>query len=252
MSCYVEGCTRPLYARGLCMADYQRLRKYGDPYFRRTFTRIGEANRFWSKVDKTGDCWIWTGGKHASGYGKFWRDDGRAARPHRWSYENANGPIPDGLDIDHRCHNDDPACVAGVNCRHRLCVNPDHLEAVTPKVNNARGRTVGNANLAKTHCPAGHPYDEANTYRIPPNRVARNGGRGCVTCRKENTERHLARKKAEREANPPPSKPRQEACKHGHPFTPENTYMPPGKNVRMCRTCRNEASRRRAAKRRVG
>lgn len=195
VTCYVEGCTRPLYARGLCQADYQRLRKYGDPYFKRTFVRLGEETRFWSKVEKSSGCWLWTGGKSPSGYGKFWRDDGSTARSHRVSYEMANGPIPVGLEIDHRCHNDDVACVAGTQCRHRLCVNPAHLEAVTGKVNNERGRTVGNANLAKTRCANGHPYDSENTYWIPPTRALPRGGRACRICRRDATARHEARKR---------------------------------------------------------
>jgi len=82
--------------------------------------------RFWEKVDKTETCWNWTAGQQ-KGYGAF----SIARRPtgaHRYSYAAVHGPIPDGLEIDHICHN-------------RLCVNPQHLRAVTSKQNgeNLRG-----------------------------------------------------------------------------------------------------------------
>jgi hypothetical protein len=70
---------------------------------------------------------------------------------HRVSYEWAKGPIPDGMELDHLCRN--PACV-----------NPDHLEAVTHGANLHRSDSVTGKRSAKTECPRGHPYDEANTY----------------------------------------------------------------------------------------
>lgn len=69
--------------------------------------------RFWSKVNKTDDCWLWTGAKTDKGYGRFWKDGKRLAA-HRVSYEIASGPIEEGLLICHRCDN-------------VLCVRPDHL-----------------------------------------------------------------------------------------------------------------------------
>lgn len=77
--------------------------------------------RFWSKVDKTEDCWNWTACISASGYGVF-RMNYRNYRAHRLSYEQVNGDIPEGLSIDHLCMN-------------KKCINPKHLEAVTPKEN---------------------------------------------------------------------------------------------------------------------
>ena len=69
--------------------------------------------RFWEKVDKTDDCWLWIGGRRPTGYGQFW-DGTRNVSAHRWSYEALVGPIPEGLVTDHLC-------------RVRNCVNPDHL-----------------------------------------------------------------------------------------------------------------------------
>lgn len=77
--------------------------------------------RFWPKVDKSGDCWIWTAGRYGFGHGQF-SVKGRSTPAHRVSFEMANGPIPPGLVIDHICHN-------------APCVNPAHLRAVTQKQN---------------------------------------------------------------------------------------------------------------------
>jgi hypothetical protein len=83
-------------------------------------------SRFWSKVTKTETCWIWTGSDNAIGYGRI-SVDGRLHYAHRWSYEQARGPIPDGWVVDHLC-------------RTPQCVNPSHLEAVTHHENNVRGK----------------------------------------------------------------------------------------------------------------
>lgn len=112
-------------------------------------------------------CWIWTGGKGSGGYGKAWLE-GRTIGAHRAMYLTIKGPIADGLTLDHLC-------------RNRLCVNPDHLEPVTIGENTRRGDAPGVAgrhNSVKTNCPAGHPYDEANTYVYK-------GKRNCRACGRE-------------------------------------------------------------------
>ena len=85
-------------------------------------------------------CWLWPG-QVLKGYGIIWEGpilaaaaEGRArkkTRAHRVSYELFNGPIPEGMEIDHVCHTNDDDCPAGDACLHRRCVNPDHLEAVS-------------------------------------------------------------------------------------------------------------------------
>lgn len=89
--------------------------------------------RFWSKVDKTGDCWLWTAYCDSTGYGQFWCDGGMVPA-HRFSYALVNGEIPEGLYVDHRCH-------------QRNCVRPDHLRLVTHAQNqqNRRGANSNNA-----------------------------------------------------------------------------------------------------------
>ena len=103
--------------------------------------------RFWSKVEFTDSCWLWTAAK-SGGYGHFW-PAGRMIPAHRWAYEFCVGPIPEGLEIDHLC-------------RVRACVNPSHLEPVSPTVNKLRGFGLPAKNARKTHCPQGHPYSGEN------------------------------------------------------------------------------------------
>src|SRR6185369_13442505 len=80
--------------------------------------------RFWSKVDASGDCWIWRGTDDGKGYGVMHL--GRTTTTaHRFAYTLLVGPIPPGLQIDHLC-------------RNRACVNPDHMEPVTQRVNSLR------------------------------------------------------------------------------------------------------------------
>lgn len=88
---------------------------------------IGTHERFWAKVDKSGECWLWTACKLPKGYGRFGLGD-RVVLAHRFAYAETHGPIPDGMHVDHTCHN--PSCV-----------RPAHLRAVTPKQNiENRGR----------------------------------------------------------------------------------------------------------------
>ncbi len=120
------------------------------------------TERFWAKVDKSDDCWLWTAGKSANGYGKF-KAGPKQVSAHRYAYEQCIGPIPSGLQIDHLC-------------RVRHCVNPVHLEPVTCRENIHRGISFSAQNAVKTHCPRGHEYTEDNIYR------GTKGDRRCKTC----------------------------------------------------------------------
>lgn len=91
------------------------------------------SERFWSRVNKTPTCWLWTAGLNSVGYGRL-RVDGRLEYAHRYSYRVHIGPIDDKDQVDHLCH-----------VRH--CVNPDHLRAVSPSINQ-RNRKGANRNSA--------------------------------------------------------------------------------------------------------
>jgi hypothetical protein len=123
--CLVDSCEKRSYARGYCNMHRLRLDRTGSIDAPVRASDLQE--RFWSKVDKSGPngCWLWTASaRGASGYGQFYWN-GSMVGAHRVAYELCKGPVPDGLSIDHLC------CV-------RLCVNPDHLEAVTCAENNLR------------------------------------------------------------------------------------------------------------------
>lgn len=132
---------------------------------------------FWRNVDKTPGCWLWTATQDSHGYGSFsFSAFTTTTRAHRIAYMLAVGPIPDGLVLDHLCCN-------------KLCVNPQHLEPVTDRVNILRGTGVTAQNAQKTHCPQGHPYTDENVYSPPGN-----GYRHCRTCMSERTARTNAKR----------------------------------------------------------
>lgn len=137
--------------------------------------------RFFAKVALPNEqgCMLWMGTMRRDGYGSLCVNYERWLA-HRFSYSVFNGSIPDGLVIDHLC-------------RNKRCVAPDHLEAVTQAENMRRGNVTkvrSAQQRAKTHCPSGHPYDEANTYVNP------NGGRACRACARG----YMVRKRALRRA----------------------------------------------------
>lgn len=123
--------------------------------------------RLEAKTERRPDgCWIWTGGCDSSGYGAI-KVDGRKVGTHRASYELHVGPIPEGLQIDHLC-------------RVTRCLNPDHLEAVTPRVNTLRSEGIAAREAAQTHCKRGHEFTPENTYT-----GGTPAGRRCRTCRRD-------------------------------------------------------------------
>ena len=122
--------------------------------------------RFWSKVEFTGSCWLWRASRAGRmGYGSFWNGSAQVLA-HRWAYEFCVGPIPEGLTIDHLC------LVV-------LCVRPDHLEPVSNRENVLRGGGACAQNARKTQCKRGHELTENNIYRRP----GRPRERECLMCR---------------------------------------------------------------------
>lgn len=132
------------------------------------------------RVDERG-CWIWTASLCHRGRGKITlRQAGvlRTFAAARASYTAFVGPIPPGLEVDHRC-------------MVPLCINPQHLEPVTGEENRRRYFETF------THCRAGHPYDELNA-RVASRRSERTGKqvRVCRACERMRLGRYNARKKA--------------------------------------------------------
>lgn len=135
------------------------------------------ANRFWARVpDQPGfDCWDWTGACDAYGYGmlniRLESGQWHQARAHRIAFALCCGVVPRDLCVCHACDN-------------RRCVNPSHLflgtDADNVRDKESKGRGIRPGAL-KTHCPKGHPYDEANTYLIPSKGGFR---RDCRACRR--------------------------------------------------------------------
>jgi hypothetical protein len=131
------------------------------------------VDRFLSKhtINDQG-CWIWSGNLD-NGYGRF-RIKDSCVPAHKFSYLMFVGAMPDGLQVDHLC-------------RVKSCVNPHHLEAVTPKENTTRHR-----NTIK-HCPNGHEYTHEN---IKTSDFQKYGRRGCRICH-NNIARSYRQKKGE-------------------------------------------------------
>lgn len=136
-------------------------------------------------------CWHWTGGLSEDGYGRCGYEGRTGVNVHRVAYEIFVGAIPDGLTINHRCHDADPACPGG-RCDHRRCFNPEHLEAVTNTSNILSGKTPAAINAAKVECVNGHPFTPDNTYIRP------DGYRGCRICRREAGRRHESKRRPRR------------------------------------------------------
>jgi len=109
------------------------------------------AERFWEKVDKSGDCWIWTGALLKTGYGSI-RINRKAERAHRVAYELAFGPIPEGLLLRHSCDNP-------------KCVNPAHLIPGTHAQNTQDALDRGRAVVGDAHVRAKIPNHAIATIR---------------------------------------------------------------------------------------
>jgi len=114
-------------------------------------------------------CWLWLGPETGNGYGKLCvtvENTETYLSAHRASWLLLRGPIPQGLIIDHLC-------------RNGMCVNPDHLELVTNRVNTVRGIGPTAVNASKTHCIRGHELSGPNLRVCYQERHTE---RKCLTC----------------------------------------------------------------------
>ena len=117
-------------------------------------------------------CLIWLGAT-SRGYG-YVSVNGKMRPAHVVNYEEEKGPVPPGLELDHKC-------------RVRCCINENHLEPVTPLVNRSRGllAALDKKRRAITHCPHGHEYTPSNT-------LVYKSGRQCKACAAERMRKRRA------------------------------------------------------------
>lgn len=125
-------------------------------------------HRFGVKLwhDPETDCIEWMGGRGSKDYGRFYLGN-KQRLAHRVAYEWANGPVPDGHEMDHLC-------------RNRFCVNPEHLEAVTHRENVLRGVSPVAMKARQTHCVGGHPLSGDNVRHM--NFPGGKRERRCMAC----------------------------------------------------------------------
>lgn len=176
--CLAPDCEKPERRRGLCSMHAMRLHRSGrldlDP-------KPTYAELLMRKVERTeSGCWLWTARTDRDGYGLM-KTEGRnsTVRAHRAVYLLLKGEIPDGLHLDHLC-------------RVRNCVNPDHLEPVTPAENVRRShRALGRRDPAtlRPTCANGHAYTPENMT------IGSKGERVCRTCHRETQRKYRAGRK---------------------------------------------------------
>lgn len=165
----------------ICGKEFQRQPAKMSPYCSAECSYQGQrkplTETFWAKVNKTSNCWLWTGGKAKFGHGLFTMGArGRTIGAHRFSYEQAYGPIPDGMIVCHHC--DTPACV-----------RPDHLFLGTyadnmhdrnVKSRQAKGQIIWQAKLTEDDVraiqsatgPRGFIKELAEHYGVNPRTIS--------------------------------------------------------------------------------
>ena len=142
-TCSIEGCAKRHYARGWCRTHYGRWQRNGTPSLA-NFRSPEES--FAARTERRGDCLIWTGSS-LRGHGQIWAG-GKLMPAHRYAWERANGPIPEGMMVDHAIHCDRACCevkhlrlaTAQQNGSNRAGPRPGRVEDLPRNVRRSRSR----------------------------------------------------------------------------------------------------------------
>lgn len=166
-------CNKPISRKA------QRCNRCSNLYSPRGADPRSLAERLWARVDKSGECWIWTGYIGPKGRGQINRGarDLGLVQVHVAAWELEHGPVPPGKELHHTCFT--PACC-----------NPDHLVPLTPAEHRAAHVT------AKTTCKHGHPLD--GTICMSNSKQEKLNGktiRYCKTCKRDRDRTYYQRKK---------------------------------------------------------
>lgn len=119
--CSIDGCGKRMKSRGWCQTHYMRWVRNQDINSPVETRFYDPEESFAARAKRAGDCLIWTGSVGTHGYGEM-RVNGKMTKAHRFAWELSNGPIPDGMFVDHTCWN-------------KACCEVDHLRLVTQKQN---------------------------------------------------------------------------------------------------------------------
>lgn len=141
-----------------------------------------------------GECILWSGVKTPDGYGYIKQMSSRSELirksttifVHRLAYQQAYGDIPTGMVVDHSCHSP-RECSGGNNCKHRSCINPEHLKLSTHLENRVRSVMTSSV---KGRCRNDlHDWNEGNV------KILSDGKKVCIACKKEQNKRSALKRK---------------------------------------------------------
>lgn len=162
--CTIAGCNKDYYYAGVCSGHYSRKRRKGtdasESPLEERFYDSDEA--FAASIRADGECTQWTGWLSVDGYGKF-KVGGKSTFAHRYAWERVNGPIPDGMVIDHAC-------------RNTACVNVKHLRLATQAENT---RNISGATANNKHSGARNVGKMGNRWRV---RITKDGTTHALGC----------------------------------------------------------------------